>query len=535
MPANNPPRLSKQLEPPSGVAIETFSDLLADAQDLAGIGQTALQFTLETIGHNAGVLIAQTSQENEPVCITQQNLPTSWLLQLDDPLSPLRKIMHKVVESGEYVTGDAATQQLGVDRLAAAIPVSARSGVQGALLVEGETCSPIEVDWMMKLCRPLGRAIRLSRASQVGATSPQAAPASASPEPPLTQSILQAVLENLPGYIYIIGNQFELIAANAAIARRAGQDLDNIIGQLCYQALYQRSEPCQNCMVSETLTKGKGTLRTTVRQRNLDDDIFSTLEIRSYPVVNRSGQVVYAALFEQDITDQREMEAIVAQSGKLAALGQLAAGVAHEINNPLTAIIANAQILQREIPAGDDRLESVNLIAMAGARAAQVVRNLLDFARKEQSERVLTNVNETLRMALALVQHEMLSHSIQLQFTPDETLPFILVAPDSLQGVWLNLLLNAIESIDRQPGMIRIASWRLGDDVHISISDNGRGIPSERLQRIFEPFYTTKAPGRGTGLGLSVCSRIIEQHNGRISVKSQVGMGSEFKVILPIS
>jgi len=232
MPANNPPRLSKQLEPPSGVAIETFSDLLADAQDLAGIGQTALQFTLETIGHNAGVLIAQTSQENEPVCITQQNLPTSWLLQLDDPLSPLRKIMHKVVESGEYVTGDAATQQLGVDRLAAAIPVSARSGVQGALLVEGETCSPIEVDWMMKLCRPLGRAIRLNRASQVGATSPQAAPASASPEPPLTQSILQAVLENLPGYIYIIGNQFELIAANAAIARRAGQDFDNIIGQL---------------------------------------------------------------------------------------------------------------------------------------------------------------------------------------------------------------------------------------------------------------------------------------------------------------
>jgi signal transduction histidine kinase len=225
----------------------------------------------------------------------------------------------------------------------------------------------------------------------------------------------------------------------------------------------------------------------------------------------------------------------LAQSGKLAALGQLAAGVAHEINNPLTAIIANAQILQRDLPPGDERLESVDLIALAGSRAAQVVRNLLDFARKEQVQRVRTNVNETLRSTLAMVQHELISRGVTLHFAPEESLPVVMAAPDSLQGVWLNLLLNAIESVEKNQGVILVKTWRLKDEVRVSVADNGRGIPAERLERIFEPFYTTKGPGRGTGLGLSLCRQVIEQHNGRISVNSQVGRGSEFIVALPIA
>jgi two-component system NtrC family sensor kinase len=349
------------------------------------------------------------------------------------------------------------------------------------------------------------------------------------------RSILSALLDNLPGYLYVIGREYELVTQSASIARRANLDVNTLSGKLCYQALYQRSEPCLGCMAPDTLKSGKKTLRTTGRATGKTPDADSTWEIHSYPILDGSGRVVQAVLFEQDITDRRELEAVVAQTGKLAALGQLAAGVAHEINNPLTAIIANAQILQRELPPGDERLESVELIGMAGARAAQVVRNLLDFARKEQAQRVLTNINDTLRSSLALVQHELLSHSITLQFDPDAQLPLILAAPDSLQGVWLNLLLNSVESIDKAPGIIRLVSRRVGNEVQVTISDNGRGIPAERLGRIFEPFYTTKAPGRGTGLGLSVCNRIVEQHSGRILVESQLGKGTEFVVVLPIT
>jgi two-component system, NtrC family, sensor kinase len=699
---NSSPHLTKRLEPPSGAAIETFSDLLADAQDLEEICTTALQFALETLGRNAGILASQTLQEQRPACIAHCNLPEQWTLQLDNPDSLLRRTIQNVLQSGQYVIGNLVARPQVVKDLAAAIPIPARSGIQGVLLVQGPPCSPVEVDWLLKLSRPMGRAIRMRRRLEARLRYSK----SSDPQPvqplvgisneleelqiellrgvrslldaeqsvlalvdsdgeewitrkaldeqsnwmyqndPLTgggllreclqtqqallvrsvdndarfdpgldslpgvqansvifaplirngrafgaieainkrrvafeandlaaltafagiaaQAIfelrrqqealladvdcaaeewelantrvtLNAVLENLPGYLYIIDRGYELTSLSASTARRSGQEAKTLQGKICYQAFYQRSEPCLDCMVAETFDNNKRTLRTTTRQLAKNPDAIASWEIRSYPIFDRSGLVTQAILFEQDITDQREMELVVTQSGKLAALGHLAAGVAHEINNPLTAIIANAQILQRDLPPGDERLESVDLIAMAGARAAQVVRNLLDFARKEQTQRALTNINETLRSSLALVQHELVARSITLEFTPDEQLPLILATPDSLQGVWLNLLLNAIESIDKVPGSIQVASWRSGDEVQVSIGDNGRGIPAERLERIFEPFYTTKAPGRGTGLGLSVCNRIIEQHNGRIAVNSKLGQGSEFIVILPIA
>jgi two-component system, NtrC family, sensor kinase len=694
--------LPKRLEPPSGAAIETFSDLLADAQDLEEICTTALQFALETLGRDAGILASQTLQEQKPACMVHCNLPDQWTLQLDDPDSPLRRTIQSVLQSGQYVIGNLAARPQIVKSLGAAIPIPARSGAQGVLLVQGSPCSPVEVDWLLKLSRPMGRAIRMRRRLEarlryhktdelqpvrsgvglgaelerlqitllqgvrglLGAEQSVLALVDSDGEdwitrraldeqanwiyqnnplagggllreclrtqqPLIVQSVdgdarfdpavdslpgvqansilivplvqngqtfgaieavnkrrsafdpddlttltvfagiasqaifemrrlqeaslidadcaaeqwelantrvtLNALLENLPGHLYIIDRDYELTSLSASTARRASQEMNALQGKICYQAFYQRSEPCLDCMVAETFEHNKRTLRTTTRQLAKNPEAIASWEIRSYPIFDRSGLVEQVILFEQDITDQREMEVVVTQSGKLAALGHLAAGVAHEINNPLTAIIANAQILQRDLPPGDERLESVDLIAMAGARAAQVVRNLLDFARKEQTQRVLTNINDTLRSSLALIQHELVSRSITLDFIPEEQLPLILATPDSLQGVWLNLLLNAIESIDKVPGFIQIASWRNGDEVQVSIADNGRGIPSERLERIFEPFYTTKAPGRGTGLGLSVCNRIIEQHNGRIAVNSKPGQGTEFIVMLPIA
>jgi len=244
---------------------------------------------------------------------------------------------------------------------------------------------------------------------------------------------------------------------------------------------------------------------------------------------------VQAILLEQDVTEKHHLEGIIAQSEKLAAVGQLAAGVAHEINNPLTAIIANAQLLQRQLPPGDDMQESVELIAQAGARATQVVRNLLDFARKEEYHLAATDINETVQKALALAQHELLSRSIALDFEPDPDLPPIYASQDHLQGVWLNLLLNAVDAVQDGSGKIKVSTCQVGGEIRVAIADNGKGIPPERLARIFEPFYTTKAPGRGTGLGLSVCHRIVKQYGGHILVHSEVGKGSEFTVVLPIS
>lgn len=536
---NLPNHLSKRLATPSGTAIEAFSDSLADAPDLQGICEIALQFALETIGRTAGILAAKVTPQGEPLCYVHENLPDPWVAQLIDQTSALHSIIRGVLETGSYIIGESAAHQPGLTGLAAAIPIPSRSSVEGVLLIQGVPCSPIDVDWLMKISRPMGRSIRLSRATS-GLREEQRLQAASCDELVKGERldagvVLGALLENLPGNMYIIDQQYQLVTINTTMARRFGQEGRELSCQPCYQALYKRSEPCVDCMVGETLTKGKGTLRTASRLIQQHGEAYIIWEIRTYPIFDTAGQVIQAIILEEDITDRRELEAVVAQAGKLAALGQLAAGVAHEINNPLTAIIANAQILHRELPPGDERLESVDLISMAGARAAQVVRNLLDFARKEQVQRILTDINDTLRASLALVQHELVSRAIVLQFNPGEQLPAILAAPDSLQGVWLNLLLNAVESIDRAPGLIRVSSQRVGEEVQVVIGDNGRGIPPERLERIFEPFFTTKAPGRGTGLGLSVCNRVIEQHDGRIVVESQVGQGTEFKVILPIS
>lgn len=349
--------------------------------------------------------------------------------------------------------------------------------------------------------------------------------------------ILRALFDHLPAGLYIIDQEYRLLAVNNSRAQRAAQPVEALVGQVCYRALFSRTDACPECRVRATFQNGQVTQRNERWRSSAEKAAEETTDwdISTYPVLDSQGRMTQAILYEQDITEKRRLEAILTQSEKLAAVGQLAAGVAHEINNPLTAIIANAQILHRELPQDSDLQESVDLISRAGARAAQVVRNLLDFARKEEYHLGLTDVNETLEKALELVQHELVARSVHLDFDPDLNLPPLLASADHLQSVWLNLLLNAIDSLDKMPGQIRVASRKLGDEIHVQVTDNGKGVPAERLTRIFEPFYTTKAPGRGTGLGLSVSHRIVKQHGGHIRVESQVGAGSTFTVILPAS
>jgi two-component system NtrC family sensor kinase len=346
-----------------------------------------------------------------------------------------------------------------------------------------------------------------------------------------SRNTLRAIFDNIPAAFYIIDRQYRLIAINRSRAQRAGKLPPDLVGKRCYQALFMRQEPCAGCLVMEIFDAGRSTTRSERRGGGVDE--ITEWEISSYPILDEDENIIQAILLEQDVTDRRRLETMMAQSEKLAAVGQLAAGVAHEINNPLTAILANAQMLQRRLPVDDELQESVDLIARAGERASQVVRNLLDFARKEEYRLVLTDVNETIQRAIELVQHELSKRAIHLIFEPDPNLPRLLASRDHLSGVWLNLLLNAIDAIDRD-GTIRVGTRLSAEKLYVTITDSGSGIPPERINRIFEPFYTTKAPGRGTGLGLSVCHRVVRQHGGSIQVNSQEGVGTEFTVELPL-
>jgi two-component system NtrC family sensor kinase len=353
-----------------------------------------------------------------------------------------------------------------------------------------------------------------------------------------SRNVLRALFDSFPDGLYIVDREYMLSAVNMQRAMQVQQHPNLLVGRTCYRALFDRDDPCPECHVMETMRHGQALTRS--RRDKDPEGEYLEWDIYSYPIADGEGRVVQAILLEQDITEQRRLELTLAQMEKLAAMGQWAASLAHEINNPLTAIIANAQLLKKEIPSEDDKHELVDLIARAGERANQVVRSLLDLARKEEFLFGPTDVNQTIQRSLEYLQHELVVRSVKLVFEPAEALPLINASPDHLQGVWLNLLTNAMDSIametlDGDSGEIGVRTRLEANEIYVTVSDNGEGIPAEKLARIFEPFYTTKAPGHGTGLGLPVCQRIIKQHGGRILVDSHPDHGTRFTVILPVS
>lgn len=347
-----------------------------------------------------------------------------------------------------------------------------------------------------------------------------------------SRNILRALFDSAPTLMYIIDADYTLLAVNRRRAGQAGETPQRLVSRHCFAALFQRSDPCPGCQVGETFAMGCNTRR--IEQRGLPDGGALEFEISSFPIYNETGKTTQAILFEEDVTEKRRLEASLARAEKLAAVGQLAAGVAHEINNPLTAVIANAQLLERVLD--DPELKDMAaLIQQAGERASGVVRELLDLSRQESIDLAPVDINETLRSALALAQTRLSAGDVRLKFTPQAGLPPVLANADRLQGVWLNLLINALDAIHGEGGEIRIFAWQEGTQVLVTISDNGQGIQPEHLERVFEPFFTTKGPDQGTGLGLSISHRAIRQIGGDIRAESQPGVGTTITVSLPVA
>ena len=513
--------------------------------DLEGLHRRVIEGVRSLLDSESAILVL--AEDRNPGWLTYKTLDeqSGWAFQLqpDEGRGPVSDCLR----SGNVINLEGSSVQINFDQSCTGeTPIQARSLIAAPLKTSGVTLGAIlavncsrehysasDEELITALASTAASAMQTVRLIQEYRVS-RADLEAGGWELLESHNFLRALFDHLPVSLYIIDADYQLVAVNQKrIAQMpAPVSAEALSGQVCYRALFNRDEPCIGCRAHETLAQGLITQREE-RRRN-DREEVSDWEISSYPIRDDAGAVSQVMLFEQDVTEKRRLEAILVQSEKLAAVGQLAAGVAHEINNPLTAIIANAQILQRELPAGSDLQESVDLIARAGARAAQVVRNLLDFARKEEYRLRPTDINLTVERAVELVQHELLAHGIQLRLDLDPKLPTLLASPDHLQSVWLNLILNAIDSLEKTPGWISVSTRKKHREIQVVVADNGKGVPAEHIDRIFEPFYTTKSPGRGTGLGLSVSNRIVKQHGGHIQLESQPGQGSAFTVILSV-
>jgi signal transduction histidine kinase len=216
----------------------------------------------------------------------------------------------------------------------------------------------------------------------------------------------------------------------------------------------------------------------------------------------------------------------------LATLGELATGLAHEIRNPLAGIAGVIEIIGRDLPATSPARAMVKDVRLEINQINRILTDLLETARPHPPKMMRSNLNTTVEHAVMLARQQVLSKPIKIEFHRAPELPEVEHDSDQMHQVLLNLLLNAVQAIEG-PGVVRVEIGFRDDCATVTVSDTGRGIPEPQLAQIFRPFYTTK--GNGTGLGLSLARRIVEEHHGRIDVTSAVGKGSQFEVLLPLS
>lgn len=237
----------------------------------------------------------------------------------------------------------------------------------------------------------------------------------------------------------------------------------------------------------------------------------------------------------KDITERKRMEQQLRQADKLASIGQLAAGVAHEINNPLSIIMGYTRLLMKDCPLEGQIKEDIGVIHKNAQLCKKIVEDLLNFSRQTKTQHVLTDINETIESVVSIVEGKFAGRGITVVRSYDSSVPQISIDIDKMKQVYMNLLMNAYQAMDKG-GQISI-STHYDNAMHgilIVISDTGHGIPRKIQNRIFEPFFTTKEPGDGTGLGLAVSYGIIKEHNGEISFESEEGKGTTFRIWLPV-
>jgi two-component system, NtrC family, sensor kinase len=262
----------------------------------------------------------------------------------------------------------------------------------------------------------------------------------------------------------------------------------------------------------------------------------------SATIIRERGEEVGSVGIFSDLREilkvHAELEAAQAQlvhSEKIASLGRMSAGVAHEINNPLAGILIYAELLQRDLAADAAHRENIEVIINQTMRCQQIVHRLLDFSRQSLGDRKLFDANEIIHRCVELISHQAFFHDITVTQELDPFLPQIVGDPGQLQQVFTNLLLNAADAMNGQ-GRITIASRGTdqGDGIILTFIDTGCGIPPEIRDKIFEPFFTTKPPGKGTGLGLSIVYGVIQRHGGTITADSPPGGGTRFTIRLPL-
>jgi len=350
-----------------------------------------------------------------------------------------------------------------------------------------------------------------------------------------SKNTMQALFNGITDGISIIDRKYTLVAINQAEAKLVGRVPSEITGRRCYEVFWDRKAPCSGCPAIETLATGHPA--TAMQRVSHEGRNLRTFEVQTYPLFDENERVEQVIFLARDVTNRNEMEASLAKSATLAAVGQLAAGLAHEINNPLTVILGNGQMLLEDTSPLHPDYPLLEMIVRAGERARQVISRLLEFSAQEGQMFGTVDLNETIVSAVALIAHTLRKNGVHINTQLQAGLPHLAGFVGHLQTVWMNLILNAIDAVnkDEYSKTITISSCQRDEEhLQVQVIDHGCGISAQSMKHLFEPFYSTKAPGKGAGLGLYTCYHVVRRHRGTIDIQSKQGQGTTVTVILPL-
>ena len=340
----------------------------------------------------------------------------------------------------------------------------------------------------------------------------------------LAEHELENIFESISDMVFFNSKDYVVKSINKAVSERLGKPPEEIIGKKCYEVFHGMKEPWPKCPHHKTVL----TRRAFVEGVE-DPYLGGTFITSSSPIFDNTGEFIGTVHVVRDVTELKNLHEKLRISEKMAALGEVAAKVAHDIRNPLTFIGGFARRLEKKLDG--DLKEYAEIISDGVTKLESILSEILSFVREAKVAKEMVNINGLVSDIIALIRPELDEKEIALIWEPGAPHE-VYINPNRVKEALLNILGNAIYAIGRK-GTIFIKTYVEEDSATVEIKDTGCGIPEEILPFIFDSFFTTKGPG-STGLGLNITRRIIEEYNGKIEVESNPGMGSTFKVFIPL-
>ncbi len=352
----------------------------------------------------------------------------------------------------------------------------------------------------------------------------------------------ETTFDSISDVITIQDKQMRLIRANQATCNQLGVDYQDILGKFCYKIFRRASEPCAGCPVVTCLHDSK--IHTTEVEYK---EMGKTFLVSAFPIMENDGTFSRVVHITKDITEKKNLEDQLRQSHKMEAIGTLAGGIAHDFNNILMAILGYGNIVQENLPAESQLWDDMAEVIKAGNRAKELVAQILSFSRQTKHDMIPLQLDLIVKETLKLLRST-IPTTIEIRQNIDSDCGFILADPIQMHQVFMNLCTNAYHAMRKNGGLLTVSLQKIqidcedylpslglkpGNYIKLGVIDTGHGIEKKMLDRIFEPYFTTKQAGEGTGLGLSIAHGIIKDHGGHITVYSEPGRGTTFYIYLP--